>query len=298
MSIANLLPYVPVLGEDGPIVVVDLGAHSSEVLILSEGEAVFSRTLSLGTSGLPTSAPLLGREIRMSIGAFRSGGGAQPTHVFLCGGGALESGAASSLSGELGLSCEFLPAPVLEMGPIDPGLVSHIGVFAKAIGLALGLGGKGGGLDLRRGPLAYERGFAWVREKVPVLVGLACTILVSFLFSAWAELHAASNDREVLEKALATVSKDVLGEETTSASRANELLAQLTAVSDEDPLPHADAFDIMVKLSEDIPQSMVHDIEELDFQKAHVVLHGIVGTISDAESIKTTLQAEKCVSPT
>src|SRR5208283_5376259 len=104
-------------------------------------------------------------EIRLSIGAFRSGGGAEPTHVFLSGGGALESGATSFLSGELGVTCELLPAPVLEMAPIDPGLLSNIGVFAKAIGLALGLGGRSAGLDLRRGPLAYERGFAWVREK-------------------------------------------------------------------------------------------------------------------------------------
>jgi general secretion pathway protein L len=292
--IANLLPYVPVLGEEGPVVVVDLGAHSSEVLVLSSGEPVFSRTLSCGTAGLPASAPLLGREIRVTIGAFRSTGGVSPTHVFLCGGGAFEQGADIFLSSELGLTCEALPAPAIEMGAIDPKELAHIGVFAKAIGLALGLGGKGGGLDLRRGPLAYERGFAWVREKIPVLAGLACTILVSFLFSAWAQLHAASNDREVLEKALGTVSKEVLGEETTSASHATELLGQLTAINDEDPLPHADAFDVMVKLSEDIPQSMVHDVEELDVQKGHVVLHGIVGSIPDAESIKTSLKAERC----
>jgi general secretion pathway protein L len=296
LPIANLLPYVSAFGEDGPVVVVDLGAHSSEVLVLVQGEAVFARTLSCGTSGLPASAPLLGREIRVSIGAFRAAGGAQPTHVFLCGGGALESGAASFLSGELGLACEPLPAPSLEMGAIDPLQLLHIGVFAKSIGLALGLGGKGGGLDLRRGPLAYERGFAWVREKVPVLAGLGCTILVSFFFSAWAQLHATSSDREVLETALAAVSKEVLGEETTSAARANELLGQLTTVTDEDPLPHSDAFDVMVKLSEDIPQSMVHDVEELDVQKGHVVLHGIVGTIPDAESIKTSLHAERCLS--
>jgi general secretion pathway protein L len=293
--IANLLPYVPALGEEGPIVVVDLGSHSSEVLVLISGEPVFSRTLSCGTSGLPASAPLLGREIRVTLGAFRSTGGAQPTHVYLCGGGAFEQGADIFLSAELGLTCEALPAPSIEMGAaVDATQVAHIGVFAKAIGLALGLGGRISGLDLRRGPLAYERGFAWVREKIPVLAGLACTIIVSFFFSAWAQLHAASNDRDVLEKALATVSKEVLGEETTSASHATELLGQLTAINDEDPLPHADGFDVMVKLSEDIPQSMVHDIEELDVQKGHVVVHGIVGSIPDAESIKTSLKAERC----
>jgi len=50
----------------------------------------------------------------------------------------------------------------------------------------------------------------------------------------------------------------------------------------------------MVKLSEDIPQSMVHDVEELDVQKGHVVVHGIVGTIPDAQSIAGSLRAERC----
>jgi general secretion pathway protein L len=294
LSIANLVPHMPVLGEEGPIVVIDLGAWSSEVVVLKAGEPVFARTLSHGTVGLPASAALLGREIRVSIGAFRAAGGSVPTHVYLCGDGAFESGAASFLSGELSIPCEELPAPSIDLGAVDPESARGVARFAKAIGLALGMGGRPAGFDLRRGPLAYERGFAWVREKVPVLAGLVAAIAVSFLFSAWAQLHAASNDREVLEKSLGVVTKEVLGEETTTAARANELLGQQTALSDEDPLPHADAFDVMVKLSEDIPQSMVHDIEELDVQKAHVVVHGIVGSIPDAQSIAGSLRAETC----
>ncbi len=294
LPIANLIPHIAALSEADPIVIVDIDEHSSEVLVLVAGEAVFARTLSCGTAGLPASATLLGREIRVSIGAFRSAGGAQPVHVYLSGKGAFESGAVSFLTAELGLPCDELPAPALESADVDPNHVREISRFAKAIGLALGLSGRTGGLDLRRGPLAYERGFAWVREKVPVLAGLAATIAVSFFFSAWAQLHAASNDREVLEKALATVSKEVLGEEVTSAARATELLGQQTSINDEDPLPHADAFDVMVKLSEDIPQSMVHDIEELDVQKGHVTVHGVVGSIPDAQSIATSLRAERC----
>ena len=73
--------------------------------------------------------------------------------------------------------------------------------FAKAIGLALGLGPRPLDLDLRKGPLAFERGFAWVRDKIPVLAGLAMVVLVSFFFSAWAQLHGTSLDQDTLEKA-------------------------------------------------------------------------------------------------
>ena len=131
---------------------------------------------------------------------------------------------------------------------------------------------------------------------MPLLAGLSTVIACSFFFSTCMEMRAASTERESLEKGLAIVTKDVLGEETSSAARANELLGQLTAVNDEDPLPHADAFDVMVKLSEEtvIPKTMIHDIDELDVQKAHVVVHGIVGSIPDAQSIQSALSNEKC----
>jgi general secretion pathway protein L len=186
--------------------------------------------------------------------------------------------------------------PALEAPALAPEHASTIARFAKAIGLALGLAPKSPGLNLRKGPLAFERGFAWVKERVPLLAGLAAVILVSFLFSAWAQLYAKSKERAILEKALATVTKEVLGEETSAATRANELLAAQTSINDEDPLPHADAFDVMVKLSEVIPTSMTHDIEELDIQKQHVIVHGIVGTIPDAQAIRSSIANERCFS--
>ena len=72
---------------------------------------------------------------------------------------------------------------------------------------------------------------------IALAAGLAAVILVSVLFSAWAQLHAKSKEHAVLEKALALVTKDVLNEETSSPARANELLASQTSLSDEDPLP-------------------------------------------------------------
>jgi general secretion pathway protein L len=41
---------------------------------------------------------------------------------------------------------------------------------------------------------------------------------------------------------------------------------------------------------------MTHDIEELDVQKNHVVVHGIVSTVADTEQIRTNLKSERCFS--
>ncbi len=294
--LVHLVPFTPALDSATPVVVLDLGTRTSDILVLLGGEVVFARTLSLGTQGLPGSASRLAREIRMTVAAYRAQGGEQPTALFLCGGGAFVTGAESFLSAELELPVSLLPTATLETVGVNPEALESMPRFAKAIGMALGLSAREGGINLRQGSLVYERGYGWIKEKIPVVAGLATVLLVSFLFSSTAKLFAVGKERDVYSKALSSVTKDVLGEETSDANRAAELLASQTAFTDEDPLPHADAFDVMMRLSEVVPPSITHDVEELDIAKGHVVIHGIVGSIPDAQSIATSLQTEKCFS--
>ena len=296
LTLANLIPTTPALAEEGPVVVLDIGARSSEILIVADGEPAFARAVSWGAEGISAAtAQKLAREVRVTIGAYRATGGRAPTRVFLCGGGSIFVGRAEAFfSADLGIPVEKLPPTSIEFGAIPPQRIEELPLYAKALGLALGLNGRALGLDLRRGPLSYERGFAWVREKIPILAGLAAVIVVSFLFSGWAQLYASNKDVATLESALGSVTKDVLGEETSSAAHAQELLSQQSGGADDDPMPHVDAFDVMVKLSEDIPMSTTHDVEELDVQKQHATIHGIVGTIPEAQSIKTSLESERC----
>jgi general secretion pathway protein L len=295
LALGALLPVLPGLSEAGAVAIVDLGAKASDVMVIEGGEAVFARTLSCGTEGLPATASRLAREIRVSFAAHQAQGGAAPTSVWLCGGGAFVSGAEGFLAGELEVPVHRLPDPALDMPATDAQAPAEIARYAKAIALALGLSGKGTGLDLRRGPLSFERGFAWVRERVPVLAGLAAVIAFSFVFSAWARLHEVHAARATLEAALGTVTKEVLGTEATTAQDAQDLLAKEAALSDEDPMPHADAFDVMVQLSQAIPSSMKHDVDELDVQKEHVTIRGLVGSIPEAQSIASSLSEVRCL---
>lgn len=294
MALTNLAEYTEALRLPGPIVIVDIGVTTSDVLILESGEAKLVRTVSFGTEGLPETAPKLAREIRVTLASHRANGGAAPTQVFVCGAGLTSNRAAEFLAGELELPVGYLPPPTIDVE--DVSRVPQLPYFARALGLALSLTGRVPGLNLRRGALAYERGFAWVRERIPILAGLTAVIGVSFLFSSCVGLYATAKDLDTMHTALAIVTKDVLGEETTDPDRAAELLSKKAGTADEDPMPHADAFDVMVRLSEDIPQSMVHDVEELDVQKGHVILHGVVGSIPDAQSIASSLKDERCFS--
>ncbi|HQY60485.1 MAG TPA: pilus assembly protein PilM, partial [Polyangiaceae bacterium] len=90
-TLANLVGWAPALASAEPILLLDLGNDSSDLVVLEAGEPVFARTLSLGTRGLPPTAPKLAREVRTTVLGHRAAGGKPPTRVFLAGGGAFVS---------------------------------------------------------------------------------------------------------------------------------------------------------------------------------------------------------------
>lgn len=291
LPLANLVPMVPELTMASGVALIDLGGTRTEVVLLSNGEAVFARTLSRGVEGLPDSAPALAAELRQTFAGWH-GRGHTVELAFLLGGGAAAPGAAEYLASVVGVRVEQLPRLAIEgIGPDDLEVARR---FAKAISLALGLAVRPRDLDLRRGPLSYQRGFGFFKDKAPLLSGLGAAILVSFAFSTWAELRGLSREEEVLTSALGHVSKDVLGQETTDAAQAMELLEKAKALDESDPMPHMDGFDVMVELSKAIPTSVTHDIEELDMQRGHVKMNGLVGSAQDAQLISGALGGNRC----
>lgn len=298
-SLAALIPALPELAGAGHIAILDIGAARTEVLLVQNGEVSFARTLSVGTLGLPASAPVLARELRQTLAAWRAAGGGLLEAMYLSGGGALAPGADTFLAGELGVSVKMLPTPSFE--GLSPEQAAQLPRFAKAIGLALSLNQRGKHLNLRQGSLKFERGYGFLRERIPSLVALGVVILLSAVFSVWAELRALGGERETLEKALALTSKEVLGEETTSPERAKTLLEQGPGGKDADPLPPVDAFDVLFQLAENIdPTTLKHDLDEVDVQRGSpqstpkVSLHGVVPKVQDAEDLSTLLKQFPC----
>ncbi|MBL8718065.1 MAG: pilus assembly protein PilM [Myxococcales bacterium] len=295
-ALADLAAALPGFRNGGLRAILDLGAESSELLVLDGAEPVFARTLSRGVQGLPASAPELAREVRATFLAFRAAGGVAPETLFVTGGGAVIPDLPRWLAGELQTPVELLPVEGLE------GLAGRPDAhrFARAVGIALLGAPKPRGLDLRRGPLAYERGYGFLREKVPLLVGLGAAMLVSFLFSTWARSRNLEADRKTLEQALEATTREVLGEATSSPKRVEEILASKNPGGDDDPLPRADAMDALVQISELVPTGkMKHDIEKLEVQRQpqggfKVIINGIAPTGADVQTIEGNLKAFRC----
>lgn len=279
---------------DGPptVAIVDLADTTSDVVFLVGGEPTFVRTVSRGTVGLPGTAYALARELRQTLGAYRSVGGQSPVVLYLVGGGAGLGGAETFLASELGVPVRPLPTPRVEGLSAEQAIL--LPRHAKALGLALGLSGRARGLNLRQGALEAQRSYPFLREKVPLLSGLFAVILASFGFSVVAEMQSLDAEHERLVAELQATTEAVLGEGTDDPEKARKLLDGDGLGADEDPLPRADAFDVMVALSEAVPKETIHDVVELDVSKNHVTIQGTVPTIPDVQPIADKLKEHKC----
>jgi general secretion pathway protein L len=297
LPLANLALLMPELEKPGdgqlPVAILDLAETTTEIVILMGGEAVFARTLSRGTVGLPESAPVLARELRQTLASWRTIGGDPLAGIYLVGAGASAQGAEIFLSTELGVPILPLPAPRIE--ELRPEHAARLSRHAKSIGLAIGLVGRAKAFNLRRGALEAERRYPFLREKIPLFAGLGAVIAVSFGFSVIAEVRTLDAEHELLLTKLAVASRDVLGEETTDPDHAHDLLDPGQSGADDDPLPRVDAFDVMVQLSKAVPKEIVHDVLELVVDgRAHAVIQGTVPAVSDAETIAKNLKDYKC----
>ncbi len=292
--LAGAIGLLPVSTEHSCVVVIDIGTKTTDVLVVERGTALFARTLSVGTSGLPGSAPKLAREVRTSLAAYKAQSGGMPTIGYLCGGGAFVPSAAAFLGRELGLPVEAITQLSMDVNAAAAPQMGELAKFAKAIGIAMSLSGKTHSFDLRRGELSYERGFAWVREKAPALIGFGVALTLSLCLSSVARLHVLSVQQESLQRHLGDSTEQVFGERTDSPSRAKELVDDQTGTNEEDPMPHADGFDVMVRLSEAIPSDLKHDVEELNVQKNRVTMRGIVDTPADADKVREALKKQRC----
>jgi general secretion pathway protein L len=292
LVLGNLALLAAELAGKAPIALVDLGSRRTEVIVLSDGEPLFVRTLSCGVAGLPDGAAGLIAELRQTFLAFLASTDLAIGSVVLLGGGSGASGADQYLSTELGLPVRALPAFQLEAGPE---VLLSLPRFAKALALAAGLSGKAVDLNLRSGPLAYQRGFGFLKERAPLILGLVAATLISFLFASWADLHALSREHQELVQSLGAQSQQVLGEELTDAVVVLESLERAKSKEEPDPMPHMDGFDVIVELSNAIPMSVTHDIEEFAVDRGHVKVNGIVPATLDAQNLATQMAKNRCV---
>lgn len=293
-ALDGLVSLVPELRDVGPIVLLHIGAQT-EVCVLSSGRCVFARTLDEGLADIEQKEGLLfAASLRRTITAARAAGMEAPVRAYVMG----ESPYVHQLTDWLGkaLECETATLPLAPVAGTDAyGVVT----FGRAVALAGRTLGKGRRLDARRGEFAPARTTGGLRPYARRLSFVGGLVLVSLLFSIMVRKDVLEEEQVTLLAQLSSTSKDLLGEEATTAAKARELLAGRSVV--EDPLPRFDAFDTLDMISSKIPQTIRHETQRLTIEiddesrDGRFEIQGTLPSITDRDSIATAIDAHECV---
>ncbi|MCH2110120.1 MAG: hypothetical protein MK135_12395 [Polyangiaceae bacterium] len=286
------------LSGEGCCAVLNFGWEQVDICFLVAGKLRWARSLGVGVGDFPEAGTRAVALLKQTLAAFAVAQGVQVQKIWLCGRAAAMEGISEYLMAQLGVDVELLSEAwsltKAAEAQKEKALTSDFGKFAKPIASALG-GLRGRGVDLRTGPLAFQRGYSHVKARLPLLGGLATAILVSFLFSVWAEGRALGEENKALTQSLGELTKATFGQSIENIDDAEVALDAARRKKSEDPMPYIDGFGVAVALSETIPHELVHDIEELEVAKGKVKLRGIVSKAEDAQTVAQRFGEHRCV---
>jgi Tfp pilus assembly PilM family ATPase len=287
VALDGLLPLLPRLSTPGPHCLIDIHAEGTDVCIVQNGTCHFARTLSVGIRELDEGKQsLLERELKQTMAAWRMEGGVSPSSFFVCGMMATRQGSDAWLAQILGAPVEVLPLPSAP-GADDAGRAA----FARAAALAGRSLTRGRHLDARQGEFAAKQTMTALRQHLPLFAGCIAAVVASFVFSSYARYSVLEARNEQLNTELRRVTRQYFGREATSADQAERLLRG--GIESDDPMPRFDAWDALSAISSVIPETMTHDVDQLQIDLndgEEAARFSLRGTVSDAAA-PTQIQA-------
>ena len=286
------------LKQPGPFLIVELGAETTDLCIISHGRCQLGRTLSLGISHSRSGADELWRGIQRTVASYRAAGGLPVERVFASGTGAMQWETVTWLGERLGARIELLPLPAAAVSPALQERESYAQpVFARSAALAAkGLGGTKS-IDLRQGELAPARAASALLRHSGLMGACLLAVVLCALFAVYGRRALLVDERDALRTRLAAVTEELFGEAASDADQARRLLINQRAT---DPLPRFDAFDALNIVSGSIAPEIVHDVRRLrievgdDKREGVLELQGTLSTIEQRDEVAAKLDEHPC----
>jgi hypothetical protein len=272
-----------------PVLLVHAYESRADLCVIARGAVQFARTLT-GQG----SAAIRERSVRQSLGAYLASGGTSPVVAYVLGDeGALYEEPIVTATGLMGSEVrQQLPSTGITLAPEVS--AEELRLVPTALALALRGVGRSSRIDLRKGPLALTGNATILRERAPLFAALSGAILLSWMGATAARYYSIASERDRLTAALALVTSDVFEERITDPQRAIAK-ARGSGETLQDPLPPADAFDVVGVLSTKIPEgTRNHDIAQLEVTDERVQLQGVAATVQDRDRIVDALKTYEC----
>jgi general secretion pathway protein L len=292
-ALDGLCSLLPELRAEGPILLVDLSDHRTDLCFLQSGTCVFARTIEIGIEDLPGAASDAQHELQRTMASFRGAGFAAPARVLLSGPGANADGAGAWIASALGVrevTPLVLPTPTVTNTQASP-----------SFGLATALASRGllgrRRINLRKGQFATTDTRGQVIEHINMIVTCAVIVVMTAMFSLKARQMLLSDEQTALKAELASVTKEVFGQSISEASQA-EQMAKNPRWSD--PLPRFDAYDALEAVSSSVQDNIKHEVRRLTVEVAdekregRLELQGVLDSLGQRDEIVSALEKHPC----
>jgi hypothetical protein len=288
MALGELAAEIPELAVPGPVLLVYSQDMRAEVAVLRDGVTVFARTVTALTTPQARA-----RAMRQSVAAWAAADGPPIERAYLCG--AEASWSQQPVLEATGLAVEMvmaLPSGAIQIGPS----AGEFALWEAPVPVALAARGLGRSkrVDLRKGALAVSGSAQVLRERAPYLAAAAMAMVAFWGVATWARYQGLAAERTRLQQTLRAVTQEVYGEPVEDPTRAMAMARGDSHRDDVDPMPAADAFDVLGVLSQRITEAVRHDVEQLDIRGEHVQMQGVVSTLADRDKVVEWLGAYPC----
>lgn len=234
--------------------------------------------------------PIL-RELRPTLKAYTARTRRSVGRIYLCGGTGQLPGLAEQLARDLGI-----PVETLTLRESPAALPSGAGLTAmEAYALALrGLaaGAKAPRFNLRRGALAFQGHFDYLRERVGRLAAFAATILVLLIAFGFVRNAVLAQGEEKVDDQLCRTTKQVLGTCEKSYDRALNLLRG--EKSPAAALPQVSAANLLAELTSRIPADAHAQLDQIVIDLDRISVRGQTDNSKQVDQIVSALKAFKC----
>ncbi|MEO1233407.1 MAG: pilus assembly protein PilM [Myxococcota bacterium] len=272
----------------------EAGKHADALIATARHPAANDEVQRLSDVIVRGLSPLV-RELRRTLASVRRERRVDITRIDLLGGGARLENLPHYLAEALGV-------PVGMGAAVEQNVESIVvedrrGAFAGALAQALRAGGDGSvnALDLRKGEFAFSGGLQHLRGRVPTMIAAVATLLVLLLAYGILKGRALGAREAEVDREFCRVTKDVVGREICEPDVALSVMRSPPSELGSFKLPETSALDILLELSERVPEDVKVKLTELNLTKERTVVEGEAPSFDAVDRLVAAYSESECL---
>lgn len=272
----------------------EAGKHADALIATARHPAANDEVQRLSDVIVRGLSPLV-RELRRTLAAVRRERRVDITRIDLLGGG-------SRLENLPHYLAEALGVPVGMGAAVEQNVESVIvearrGAFAGALAGALRAGGDApvSALDLRKGEFAFAGGLQHLRGRVPTMIAAVATLLVLLLAYGILKGRALGAREAEVDQEFCRVTKEVVGREMCDPDVALSVMRSPPSELGSFKLPETSALDILLELSERVPEDVEVKLTELNLVNERTIIEGEAPSFDAVDRLVSAYSESECL---